>query len=220
LVLYRTFGRCEYFLSNIIFRILKRGEKMDLNLQKYIGQITGQMQPMLDAFLKALGIRTEREQTKTLQKAQQMGRVTTGHLPEMQREVREEAGMEEAQFRGGYAQNIMQYAMQLFGLESEYAQFQEEMKWREQQAELDRALQRELAKMGGAGGITFPESTGITGVDKFPDPDIIPQAVNIPSGGIGISGALSKFVKPVPTKPYQPTQKATTTYRGARLGRI
>lgn len=192
---------------------------MPINLQQSIGQITTQLQPILDAFLKALGIRTEREQKRTLQKAQQMGRVTTGFLPEMQREVREEAGMQEAQYRGGHAQNIMQLAMQLFGVESEWERFRRELEWKAQQSELDRALERELAKLGrgGEGGFTFPGIGGVGGggIDDFFGGKSAP-AQDIPYGKFSRVGIYRPVV---PKKAYQPTQKATT-YRGTRLGRI
>jgi len=208
--------------------------------ESFIPSVTGQLKPMLDAFLEKLGIRKGKEEVSRIQKLEKMGRVTSGFVPETYREIGEQFGMEETGFRASHQASILEQAMQLFGLEEQWYQFQQQMAFQEKQNALDRALSRELAKLsqggGGGGGISFDFGNlfggTATGGGLSNQPPVLstykPPITSVKA--LGVKKALSKFTTPAkkvtgiyqpvkPTKAYQPTQKATT-YRGVRLGRI
>ena len=111
--------------------------------KEFIPEVTAQLKPMLDTFLKSLGIRRGKEEVGRLQKMEKMGRVTTGFVPEMYREVGEQFGLEETGFRAEHQKGILDRAMELFGLSEQWERQQAQIQSTERIAELNRKLTRE-----------------------------------------------------------------------------
>lgn len=207
--------------------------------ESFLPSVTEKLKPLLDAFLEKLGIRRGREEVGRLQKMEKMGRVTTGHVPEMYREISEQFGLEETGYRATHQGQILEQAMKLFGFEEEWVRMQEQMEFQARQSELDRALSRELARLsggGGGGGISFDFGNMFGGGGKV-TPDFRP-----PKPIVDVYGDWSqRRAKPVykgkrqygtveeatKRRVQKPTIKSTsykipkaTYYRGRRLGRI
>lgn len=248
-------------------------------LESFIPEVSKALKPMLDTFLSALGIRRGKEEKRRVQQLQTKGRITTGFLPEMYREVGEQYGLEETGYRAEHGKGILDRAMELFGISEEWYRQQARIEseerladlnrqltrqgwgfqarqnelgrqlqregwdWQSQenilsriftaeQSELDRALERELNRITGGGGITIPGGGG-GGGGGTPPPLIRREAPAVRKLRVErpkypratakkkVAPVIRKFKAEAPVyRPKTTVKRGVTTYRGTRLGRI